>query len=347
MSSIQPGYFDCGKLLEVKAKVEEIFQGGVIGAEYIPDVEPALAILNNQTATFEVLTNPEKDREVKVYWLDDCDDEDPTECTDQCTIDGDPIGDNCVNYTLGECFEKTLSVTEELFRTSLHTKEEVVARALLKKMKLMDEFWAAKALAFLNASGGVNTFSDGQYAIVGGNTYVPAAAWNPDIFGYIDTALWMNKLGGNVKMLSGTLLKQYMWKIGMETSDPTGASAQAKMTSFGVPYFDRRMDTILGEKAVILFDPNATALVTKARHEAYGEAGRIVQTPTGPQRWYTMPSMNLPGITYDIAYQELCSGDDIKHTWKLKTRGDLFLNPLGCSNDRTGVLKFVCGNAPS
>lgn len=340
MSQTAAGNFDCGKLLEIKAKVEEIFQGGVIDKEYVPDVEPALAIRENQTATFEVLTNPEKDREVKLLWIDDCDDEDPDTCTDQCTIDGEEIGDNCANYVLGECFEKTFKVTEERFRTSMHSKEEVVARAMLKKMKLMDEFWAAKAIAFLNASAGVNSYA-GQYTVSGGTTYVPAYAWNPDIFGYIDTVLWKNKLNGG-KMLSGTLLKQYMWKIGMEVTDPTGQSNQAKMTSFGIPYFDRRIDDILSEQALFLFDPNSVAMVTKARHAAYTEP-RKVDTPNGMQTWYTQNSMNLPGVVYDIAYQELCTGDDVSHFWKIKTRGDIFLNPLGCSNDRTGVLKFVCG----
>jgi len=340
MSQTAAGNFDCGKLLEIKAKVEEIYQGGVIDKEYVPDVEPALAIRENQTATFEVLTNPEKDREVKLLWIDDCDDEDPDTCTDQCTIDGEEIGDNCANYVLGECFEKTFKVTEERFRTSMHSKEEVVARAMLKKMKLMDEFWAAKAIAFLNASAGVNSYA-GQYTVSGGTTYVPAYAWNPDIFGYIDTVLWKNKLNGG-KMLSGTLLKQYMWKIGMEVTDPTGQSNQAKMTSFGIPYFDRRIDDILSEQALFLFDPNSVAMVTKARHAAYTEP-RKVDTPNGMQTWYTQNSMNLPGVVYDIAYQELCTGDDVSHFWKIKTRGDIFLNPLGCSNDRTGVLKFVCG----
>lgn len=343
MSAIVPGTFDCSKLLELKAKVEEIFNGGVIEAEYIPDVEPALAVLESQTADFKVLEDPDKDRELKVYWVDDCDDEDPVDCTDQCTMSGEEIGDNCVDYALDECFEKTFSVTERRFRRSNLGRLEVAARAQLKKMKLMDEFWAAKIIAFLNASGGVNSFP-GQYDVSGGTTYIPAHAWNPDIFGYIDTALWMNKLKMG-KMLSGTLLKQYMWKVGMETSDPTGASAQAKMTSFGIPYFDRRLDTILGEKALFMWDPNAIAMATKAEHAAY-EVPRVVQTPTGPQTWYTMESQNLPGIVYDMAYQELCSGDDITHTWKIKTRGGIFLNPLGCNNDRTGVLKLVCGVAP-
>lgn len=346
MSEIVPGTFDCAKLLEVKAKVQEIFASeGVIGAEYVPDVEPALAIRQSQTARFEVLTNPEKDREVKVWWVDDCDDEDPTDCTDQCTIDGDEIGDNCVPYTLDECFEKSFKVTEERFRTSNLSREEVAARALLKKLKLMDEYWAAKAIAFMDASAGTNLFTDSQYTVSGNATYIPATGWNPDVFGYLDTALWMNKLSAG-RMLSGTLLKQYMWKVGMEVSDPAGASAQAKMTSFGVPFFDRRMDTILGDKALFLFDPNSVALVTKSRHEIYGPEGRKIDTPDGMQTWMTIKSNSLPGVVYDMAYQEICSGNDISHLWKVKTRGGLFLNPLGCSNARTGVLKFVCGEAP-
>lgn len=346
MSVIVPGNFDCGKLLEIKAKVQEIWNKGIIDAEYIPDVEPAVAILNNQTAQLQVLENPEKDRELKVNWIDDCDDEDPVDCTDQCSIDGDPIGDNCQNYALDECFEKSFSVTEEQFRTSMWSVEEVVARALLKKMKLMDEFWAAKAIAFFEASSGVNQFA-GQFTVVGSKTYIPAYAWNPDIFGYFDTALWMNKITLG-RMLSGTLLKQYYWKVAMETSNPTGASEAAKMTSFGIPYFDRRMDTILSpDKALFMFSGNSVAMATKARHAAYGPEGRMVDIDGGGrQRWYTIKSNSLPGVVYDIAYQEICVGGDIKHMWKIKTRGGIFLNPLGCDNDRTGVLEFVCGEAP-
>lgn len=343
MSQTTPGTFDCAKLLEVKAKVQEIFAGeGVIKSEYIADIEPAQAIIENQTANFEILSQPEKDREVKVMWLDDCDEEAPIDCTDDCAIDGDPIGDNCANYSLTECFEKSFSVTEKMFRTSMWTREEVVARAMLKKMKIMDELWSAKVIAFLDASAGTNSFA-GQYTVSGNATYVPASAWNPDIFGYIDTVLWKNKLQAG-KMLSGTLLKQYMWKIGMEVGNPTGAAEQAKMTSFGIPYFDRRIDDILGEKALFMWDPNAIALVTKAENEAYGPEGRKVDTASGPQiHMMTIESQNLPGITYDLFYQEVCASNDITHKWKLRSRGDIFLSPLGCSNDRTGVLKFVCG----
>ena len=230
-------------------------------------------------------------------------------------------------------------------RTSRGGAAEVVARAPLTKMTSTDEFSAATSHAFSESSSGVNQFA-GQSTVVGSKTYIPAFAWNPDVFGYFDTALWMNKIQLG-RMLSGTLLKQYYWKVAMETSNPTGASEAAKMTSFGIPYFDRRMDTILSpDKALFMFSGNSVAMATKARHAAYGPEGRMVDIDGGGrQRWYTIKSNSLPGVVYDIAYQEICVGGDIKHMWKIKTRGGSFLNPLDCDNDQTGMLKEVAGGA--
>lgn len=345
MSVPVSGNYDCAKHLEIKAKVTEIWVNeSVINKEYVADVEAALAIIEGQTARFEVLTQPEKDREVKVWWVDDCDQEDPVACTDQCVLEGEEIGTSCANYGLTECFEKSFSITEEQFRTSILSKEEVVARALIKKLLLMDQFWAAKGIAHLNASAGVNKY-DEVYDVVGNTTYIPAASWNPDLFGYLETAQWFNKLSMS-SMLSGTLMRQYWWKVMMEQSDPTGASAFRKLNSFGQPRFDRRMDTILGEKGMFLWDKNSVAMVTKARHLAYGATGRELIADGGKQLRTTIQSPNLPGVTYDLTYQEKCVNDDISHVWKIVSRGDLFLNPLGCDNDRTGVLKLLCGEAP-
>lgn len=340
------GNIDCARLLEVKEKIVQIWNDtGAREAEYIADVEPAQAILDNQTANFEVLTQPDKDRDVKVWWVEDCDDEDPVACTDQCEIEGEEAGTLCADYSLTECFEKTFVVTEEKFRTSNLTYEEYVAKIMMKKLKLMDELWAKKVLAALALAAGVNKYA-GQYTVVGNKTYIPAPAWNSDVFGYIDTALWMNKLGMS-KMISGTLLKQHYWKVGMETTNPNGAAEVAKMTAFGVPYFSRTMDAILGYKAAFLYNPNALALVTKARHSIYGPEGRkVAQSGGGEIILSTIQSRNLPSLTYDLYVDEKCASDDIRHGYKIKSRGDVLQNPSGCDNDLTGVLQMVCGIAP-
>ena len=343
MSTPVLGNIDCALLLEIKEEINNVWNDtGSRAAEYVADVEPALAILKNQTARFEVLEQPDKDRELKVWWVDDCDNEDPTPISDLCTIDGDEAGTLCADYALNEGFEKSFSVTEEKFRTSGLTMAQYIAPIMLKKMQLLDEYWAAKALTALQLAAGVNKYA-GQYDVVGNKTYIPAPAWNSDVFGYFDTALWMNKLGMS-RMISGTLLKQHMWKVGMETTNPNGEAEVAKMTAFGVPYFSRRMDTDLGYKAAFLFNVNSLAMVTKARHEIYGPEGREIKKDG--TLWSTIQSKNLPGVVYDLYAQESCVNGDIKHAWKIVTRGGIFQNPTGCDSDLTGVLQFVCGIAP-
>lgn len=346
MSVPTMGNIDCARLIDVKEKIVEIWNDtGAREAEYIADVEPAMAILDNQTADFKVLTQPDKDREVDIWWVEDCDDEDPDDCDDQCQIEGEEAGTLCAHYALTECFQKSFVITEEKFRTSNLSYEEYVAKIMMKKMKLMDEFWASKALAAMALAAGVNKYA-GQYTVVGNKTYIPPVAWNSDVFGYLDTALWMNKLGMS-KMLTGTLLKQHYWKTGMESTNPSGAAEVAKMTAFGVPYFGRKVDAILGYKAAFLFNPNALALVTKARHSIYGPEGRkVAQDGGGEIILSTVQSRNLPALTYDLYVDEKCASDDIRHGYKIKSRGDIFQNPSGCDNDLTGVLQMVCGFAP-
>lgn len=347
MSAPIAGNIDCAKLLEIKAKATELFVGGgMLGKEYIPDVEGALAILQGQTLRFEVLKDPAKDREVKAWWVDDCDTDDPVSCTGDCTLSGESAGTECKYYTLDDCFEKTFSYTEEQFRTSLLSMEEMVATSLLKKMVLMDNFWAEKGIAALDLNAGTNLYTDGQYTISGSTTYVPATAWNPDLMGYLDAAQWMNKFGVS-KALSGTLLRQAMWKVGMETSNPNGAAEARKMGALGGIMFDRRMDGILGYKAMFLWDPNVIGLVTKSKWAQYGPSGREVPADGGGhQRRYTMNSFHLPGIVYDITYQMKCVNDDIEHIWKISTRGSYLTAPIGCNASRTGILKLRCGVAP-
>lgn len=57
-------------------------------------------------------------------------------------------------------------------------------------------------------------------------------------------------------------------------------------------------------------------------------------------------SRNIPGIFYDTIYTTECSGDDILHSWKMKLKAGIFLNPTGCTDTRTGVLRFVNGDVP-
>lgn len=343
MSAPVSGDFSCAELLEIKARASAIFADDVQSVEYKANVNSALAVLQNQTAQLGDLQNPAKDRTVKVYWVDDCDSSDPDDCTSDCTVDGDPIGTNCQEYTLDTCFEKTLSITEKVFRTSNLEREEVVAKQLLKKLKLMDEYWAKKVIAFLNTNSGVNAYA-GPYTYAAGVTTIPAPAWNPDLFGYLALALAKNKLNAGV-MLSGINLWQSYWKMDMELTKPDGTSNANKLNSLGKPYFDiHLLDSTVGANTTFLFNGNSVALITKAY---YSGTPRELKANNVWQQRYTIASPSLPGVTYDVIYTVDCvAGDgsgDVQHSWKIVSTGGIFLNPLGCDEGRTGILQMQCG----
>lgn len=346
MSAITPGNIDCALLLEVKERVADIWdETGTISAEYIATVDTALAIKQNQTARMRLLETPEKDYNLKVWWADDCRTDTPEDCGDQCEVDGPEAGTQCVNYNIRECFQLGFSITEEKLRTSEAEEADFTAVQMLKTMKLMDEYINRKSMMLMQAAAGVNKYA-GAYTVTGTKTYIPAVAWNEDLFGYLALALRKNKLS-LPKMLSGDLLWQSFWKAEMETTNPTGQAQSRKFNSLGgVPYFDIDLDGVLGLRSAFLFNGASLAIVNKARHAAYGASGRTVQTEKGPVFWGTIESRNIPGITYDLYKKETCINDDVKKAWLLKFRGDFLSNPIGCDNDRTGVLQLVCGTTP-
>lgn len=341
MSASTPGNIDCALALEVKAYIADIWdESGSIAAEYIADVETVKAIKSRQTARMTVLENPSKDRELKVWWPDDCRVDTPVPCTDQCEVDGPMAGTQCKDYTLDECFELGISWTEEMFRTSEMSAVQFESVMTMKLNKLMDEELNRKAIALLDLAAGVNKYED-QYPVVDGVTYIPASAWTGDLAGYLYMIAKINKISVP-NLVNGLNLMQYAYLTEKNVTDPYGASNLAKLRTLGTPVWDITLDALLGQKASFLWNSNAVVIANKARHAAY-PSGRTVQTATGPVFWYTSESRNVPGITYDAYRKETCANDDVKHTIMMKFRGAFLTNPIGCDTDRTGVLKLICG----
>lgn len=339
MSATTPGNFDCTNLLEIKVMADRIFKDDVRRQEYVAEVDSIKMIREIQTADLSILENPTKDVEMKVTWVDDCDDTEPTDCSDECQVAGNEAGSQCKDYTMDECFEVDFYVTEKQFRTQTISKEEVVAKQLLKKMKLMDEEWTRRAIAFLVASRGTNK-NEEPYTVSGGVTSIPAAAFNPDLFGYLYTTMRLNRLP-SARLLTGRLLDQYMWKAQVEATTPDGASQKAKMGFLGNIYQDLFMlDSEVGSKAMFLVNPNSVAHASK---NYFSNTPREVYPSGGGKQWqYKMRSQNIPGLEYDVIHQEICEGNDIKESWRLKSKGGLYLNPTGCDTGITGVLQFGC-----
>lgn len=347
MSASIPGNIDCAITPEVKLALAQVWDdGGSVSAEYVAVTDAVRAIKANQTARFRLLEDPDKDYDLKVWWPDDCR-EGTDDCEDECAVDGPVAGTQCVNYPLTDCFGYSWGITEEMFRTSDMSEDQLIAVEVLKAMKVMDEKLDEKAIDLMLAARGVNKFA-GQYTVDGLVTWIPAAAWNPDLAAYLWMAAKKNKQS-LPKVLTDTNLAQLSYLLENQTTDPMGASALAKFNkAFGGMYMDINMDAQLGTKSTFLFQGNALFIANQARN-AGKNRGRKVQHPTTGV-FVTrdiMASRNIPGITYDLFKSEVCvPGGDIKTSWRLQFRGGFFANPTGCDTDRTGVLELRCGIAP-
>lgn len=348
MSASVPGNIDCAITPEVKLAFADLWspEGGSVSAEYIAVTDAVRAVMSNQVRKdgFKYLETPDKDYDLKIWWPDDCREGEPDDCEDECAVDGPVAGTQCVDYSLTDCFGYSWGITEKMFRNSNMTEAELIAVELAKSMKIMDEKLDRKAMSLLLASRGTNKFTAGQYTVNGLVTEVPAAAWNPDLAAYLWMAAKKNKQN-LPKVLTDTNLAQLSFLLENQTTDPMGASAAAKFNkAFGGMYMDINMDEYLNTKSTFLFQGGSLFIANQARNSGK-DRGRKVQHPTTGVfvTRDTMESKNIPGITYDLFYSEVCvPGGDIKRSWRLQFRGGFYNNPTGCDTDRTGVLELRC-----
>lgn len=75
MSVPSAGVLYPSDLTNIQARAMEMWANPGRDADYQIESVAAQMLLGMQTATFEELKNPRKDREITAYWLDDCDED--------------------------------------------------------------------------------------------------------------------------------------------------------------------------------------------------------------------------------------------------------------------------------
>ena len=131
------GDFSCAALQDVLVEVDRAWADNQINKDYMSFAGVLTAVKAEQTARLVELEDPEKDNTIKVYWPADCDDN-LDDCDDDCVVGGPELEAKCKEYTLDICQTTGFNVKEKMFRSSNLTREQVVARGMLKKMKLLD-----------------------------------------------------------------------------------------------------------------------------------------------------------------------------------------------------------------
>lgn len=333
------GDFSASQLLAIKLKAEEMWSDAQSGADFQPYADAAVIVSQNQTARFQQLENPNKDNKVIVNWVKACEVE-VEDCETNCTLDEPEVETAGKEYEYDICKKVGFSIDAEKLRSNTYNFDEVVAPSLAMAIKKLDEFWAQKILVKMKAFAGVNLAPQPfNFDVPKNATIVPASLYGtvgsytgfqlPTI---LTKQMIQNKINSPYFIDNGRLWLEYQNSL-LKSGATDGASIAGLNRARGLNVnFDLFNFGAAGITDVTTFavGRNAIAFKTHNRHTATPElvGGQVQQTR------YTVPSIAIPNVFYDVYYTISCKTvggkAHIMHTWRLETNGGIWLNPEGC-----------------
>lgn len=335
------GVFTPSQLLETQLKVDTIWKDSQVNQFYKAEVEGLRAIRENSAATFEALTDTTKNNTVSINWIVTTGLVATEGVVDNCIITGPTVASDKKVYALDMFPKVDFSLTEQQLKDSILSKEEVVAKAMLEVLRVLDEQLATRAMAKTDAYAGANLFlqANGGYPLtLAGKTQIPTAAAAVDVFAYLNQAMILNRMRGAFLVENGTMYQQQL-VAGFNSGNLNGQGTQAAFGSMKIYNDLFNMNAAGLTTDALLISRGALAFVHKARFDAVPVyiAGNVNQTH------YSVASPSLPGVRYDVIYTMDCApglvvnDTDIKHTFRVMANAGLFLNPTRTPGN-TGVL---------
>jgi len=295
--AIQAGDFTASQLTEALLKMDAMWDDGMVAADYKANIDVVNALRSEQNANVAILQDGEKERDVKVTWINSCSTVVEDCDADDCALDGAEMGTDSKVYSLSQCKQTKFTVDEMMQRTNVFNMSDIVAKNFLKADKALCEEIAASAVASVESFRGENLVTDGpgQHQAVSGDTEISAANWDETLIPYLYRAAIQNQFS-NPFLLSGTNLweTQLLAQLNGANANGKGAAAMAKLIR---SYFD-----------LFNIDPaNSPDLKTYMINRgsiAFGSKFHYGRTPTKyiEQQRYSIPSRNLEGVSFDVFY---------------------------------------------
>lgn len=329
------GTFSASDLLEVQMKGDQMWVDNIGSGYYDAEVDSTLAILNEQKTIqgFRELRSSEKDRTVTMVWLNDCT-ETVADCSNDCTVGGDELASDSKDYTLNICKTTGFTIKEKELRGNVFSPEELIARGMLQKIKLLDESLNTAVLAAIEAARGVNEYLPTGWENSSSDTLVPTSEFNKSMIPRLIMTGKINRFK-NPFVLSGEALWYEQWEAMNNQGNGEGKGDANRFSKIRLYNDVYNIDALNGgTKKMYLIHQGALALITKSYYQ-------IKPANYMDNIRYAVPSMKLPGVYYDVIYKNECSSDEMYHKFSLSLNAGVFLNPTGCSETRTGVIAFA------
>lgn len=341
-----PGEFTETTLLQVRDLADRMLLDSRIKQQFIPkmNVFNYIQSLQNPSLNIKFNDRPKKDYDVEIHWMNACADFEIEDAN--CVRGGEELSTNAETYSLTNKFTYGFTVYEEDFRDNEHDFQEAIAKGMLRIDKQITEAYCQYLVGQLNAFSGVNQVTNGRGSIDPIDdtiTNIDPADWTAEVMAYFSRVMQMNRFD-NAALITGSNLYETLI---VAAANNANVDDKGDFILWGsIPIYNDlfNVDSVNDpDLMTYMVSPYATAQVSKAFNPDYF---RYFDHAA-----YTESSRFMPGLTYDIWYDNKCNdsqsanrNDMVVHNWKVKLSAELFHNPFGCNeiggDDNTGVLRF-------
>lgn len=367
--------------MEQRYRADQMLLDSRIRLQYQPQIDSLFPLLEMQTASLNTALNSlyGKEYDVAVTWMNACDNfalEDVS-----CAIGGNEPSTNIELYTLKKRITKGFSVREDAFRDNEYGMTEAIAKTFLRIDKLISEEYTQYLIEFLNANAGVNVVPDRpgfETIALDRHTIIDPSEWTAPLMAYFARVMLLNRLQQGLVLTGSNLFETHI----VDRANQANLDGKGNMILWNGMRFAYDLPNIDGvnnpDMYTYIISPNSYAVVNKAWN------------PDSPERTfdfirYTMPSRFMPGMKYDIFYNNACQqdtsedvdtdpgestwrdhlqenpglrdgthrSDTLIHNYKVVLTAEAFANPLGCDESNlgnedasnTGILRFLNGTS--
>lgn len=327
------------KILE---KSDRIWADNQVKSQFDGKVDAALHLIGEQTARVNLLLQG-KDRDVEIAWINACNVE-AEDCVDACTIGGNELTTDKATYAIETCKQVKFKVPEKTFRDNLFDYTEVVATGMMKGRKELDEQIAQAAIAALNANSGVNAHASEKWTLSGTPTgsisEVAPGNFDLGLMFHMQYAAAQNRFSDPF-LLSGFNLAEAIFNARMNAGNDSGKGDAMRASTIRVHQDFFNLEAVNTSGGTVSYytymvDKGAIAFASKNYYNPQPRTldgiGHVL---------FSVPSMKLPGVVYDVTHTVTCTSGEYYHEYKLEAHFDWFINPTGCINTRTGILRFL------
>lgn len=301
-----------------------------------PDIVTLEAIRENQTSNIDVIIGNEKDRDVKVTWVKACPPT-PSSCADSCTFAGEEASTDSKTYALTQCLQTEFKVDIDGWYNNEFEATDAAARLMLSHMTAHANAAAQYAVGILNTNAGTNDYDNGGTWTAGSSTTtIPNDQWTTALFGGLQRVAIKNKLESPY-LLSGENLHQEFFMANTSQANADGKGDANRIGTMRT-YFDLFNIEDVNDPDFITYMIARGALAFASKGY-YSERPETIPGRDGHIRVKVRNPFFAP-LLHDIQIDYICSGGHTYEHHKIKTKYDVFVNPLGCTATKTGILRF-------